>query len=469
MAASLGYAADAKKFNLKVVDEQGQPVAKFEALIYSGTGLRWAGGTNGAVSLSTEQLPPVVRVIVRADGYASTTQQFTGNSREKLLQGEESITLARGEEVKLQFKLPEGMTWPKDAMPEVYFDAWKEVVQSARSADGRQWYESRNGNKPIDFNMFNVHADGAGNFALRLAANTPAFYVGINIPGFLQYFNDGPYSQPSFKNGLLKIDRSAAGCTGSAIQIRFHSAGQTAVQNHPVSGALSGFKRAELFGNGRRKRDARRKPFRLTEIPSGNYLVLVYTLSAGEVVPFFSEEADPHRFRDRKQVSLRPGQTEKIDFQYVPLDANAFHGKRTAVVRFETADGKPAEGRDVAVSYYVDHYGVLPVFKGKVPESGEITLNDISDAKPADGSARKLYAVRIGDDARRRVRLQQQRHHGTFHFPLPAASRRHGAGCGATECGRRQNDQAQRSARQDCGARLLGHLVRALPAGAGEA
>ena len=49
-------------------------------------------------------------------------------------------------------------------------------------------------------------------------------------------------------------------------------------------------------------------------------------------------------------MTLRAGETEKIDFQYAPLDPDAF-GQRTAVVRFETADGKPAAGRDVAVSY----------------------------------------------------------------------------------------------------------------------
>ena len=78
MEANLGYAADAKEFNLKVVDEQGKPVAKFEALIYSGTGLRWAAGKRRRIALdrtasaggSSDR---------RADGYASTTQQFTGN------------------------------------------------------------------------------------------------------------------------------------------------------------------------------------------------------------------------------------------------------------------------------------------------------------------------------------------------------------------------------------------------------
>ena len=50
------------------------------------------------------------------------------------------------------------------------------------------------------------------------------------------------------------------------------------------------------------------------------------------------------------------------------------------------------------ISYYADHYGLLPIYSGKVPESGEITLKDISDAKLASLNGREPYSVRVGKD-----------------------------------------------------------------------
>ena len=108
------------------------------------------------------------------------------------------------------------------------------------------------------------------------------------------------------------------------------------------------------------------------------------------MLPPYSENADPAPLpRHQASDATRRAKPKRSIFNYVPLDPNAFHGKRTAIVRFETVDGKPAAGRDVVVRYYVDHYGLLPVFSGPVPESGEITLNDITDANPADGQRRE--------------------------------------------------------------------------------
>ena len=67
-------------------------------------------------------------------------------------------------------------------------------------------------------------------------------------------------------------------------------------------------------------------------------------------------------------------------------------------MHFETADGNPAAGRSVVISYYADHYGLLPIYSGKVPESGEITLKDLSDAKLASPNGREPYSVRVGKD-----------------------------------------------------------------------
>jgi hypothetical protein len=63
----------------------------------------------------------------------------------------------------------------------------------------------------------------------------------------------------------------------------------------------------------------------------------------------------------------------------VPFDANAFRGKCTAVLRVRMPDDTPARGRRLEVGYYDGHYGSLVVFSGPLPDSGEITLKDITD------------------------------------------------------------------------------------------
>ena len=308
---AIAHATEPKTFNLKVVDEQGQPVAKFEALIYSGAGLHWAAGENGTVSFTADQLPPTVRVVVRADGYASAAQLFAGTERAKLLQGEHSITLLRGEEVKLQLHLPSGMNWPKDALPEVYFGSWGQTVQSARSVEGRQWYESRNGGKSVDWNMLNIRPNDAGDFVFRFAPNPSGFSVAINIPGFLQQFEAGPFIASSFKNGLLKIEVPQPGNLEVQLnlgamrldKLPFKIVRYQVLYQRPDQKNMS-----EIAGENVAP-DA--NPLELRDIPSGNYWIMVFTLAAPNLAQVFSEEADPSRFSDIKQLTLRPVKPKK--------------------------------------------------------------------------------------------------------------------------------------------------------------
>jgi thiol-disulfide isomerase/thioredoxin len=90
-------------------------------------------------------------------------------------------------------------------------------------------------------------------------------------------------------------------------------------------------------------------------------------------------EIDRGRYGDQRELDLGAGQSEQVQFGYVPFNPDAFRGKRSATVRIRTADGGPAKGRQVQVGYYDGHYGLLTVFTGPVPESGEILLKDITD------------------------------------------------------------------------------------------
>src|SRR6185295_8731794 len=72
---------------LRVLAEDGKPIQKVEVMLRSpSSGSRSWFADNGAnVLFHGSDLPPVFDVIVRADGYASSTKQFAGADREKLL------------------------------------------------------------------------------------------------------------------------------------------------------------------------------------------------------------------------------------------------------------------------------------------------------------------------------------------------------------------------------------------------
>jgi len=202
---------------LRVVDQKGAPVAKFDVEIYGGDNSRWAywrAGKAGSLAVSDMMLsspnehvpsePPKVSkqvfiVLVRADGYASTIAQFDGQERERLLRGEAKIVMWRGERVELRFRLPEGLVWPHDLLPDTYFDDLKDGVRTILSPGNRK------GREPLDENMLGVRSNDHGAFELRLAPDKP-FYVTIYSPGFLQHFEAGPFTLADAKEGVLEIE-----------------------------------------------------------------------------------------------------------------------------------------------------------------------------------------------------------------------------------------------------------------------
>jgi hypothetical protein len=80
----------AREIKLHVVDEHGQLVPKFQVMLLDAENdlVSWTDGADGITTLknSWEWEPKgAVRIIVRADGYASTLKQFDGAERQKLL------------------------------------------------------------------------------------------------------------------------------------------------------------------------------------------------------------------------------------------------------------------------------------------------------------------------------------------------------------------------------------------------
>ncbi len=378
---------------LRVVDEQGAPLSRLEAMVHTadaGYG-PWVPGRDGMVFLgggSQYRGAEALEVLVRADGFAPGVARFAGKQRDKLTSGEAAITLRRGRKVELLFKLSGGMAWPKGVLPEAYFDDMQERVRMMRQPSNR-----RGGAVP-DFNMLNLHEAGAGRFEFRLAEDTPRFHVAIHSPGFLQFFEAGPFTLADVKDGNLEIDvphpatldvsfrpgdRAGADLPfkDASLRVLWRIQGNSYLEAASASGA-SLTPRLEL-----------------TDLAPGDYLVSVRTQPREESKPVPGTEINVGAFFDQRQLTLTAGQPERIEFHPTPFDPNAFRGTRTAVVKIRKSDGTPAQGRNASVTYFDGHYGAHTVFKGAVPATGEIVLTGLTDKSLPSSYLYPAYTVEI--------------------------------------------------------------------------
>jgi thiol-disulfide isomerase/thioredoxin len=163
------------------------------------------------------------------------------------------------------------------------------------------------------------------------------------------------------------------------------------------------------------------KKLRITDLTAGEFVLSVATrpkpdaqnLPDAGVVPI-----NPGAFRASQTVSLKAGESKSVEFHYVPLDVTAYKGDRTAVLRIAKADGAPAAGRSVSVTWHDGHYGSLPVFSGVVPDSGEIAVKGITD-RVAEGVGSEPYTVFVDKQRVGVFRLAGKANTEPFPFTVP--------------------------------------------------
>ena len=196
------------EYVVRVIDERGQPVPAFQIILQTaGKGFTmWETGAGGQVTLSGYQSTQyreqwAIDALVRADGYACSLARFAGSDREKLFAGKATITLYQGEQVELRFRLPQGLRLPDDFAPEVYFAGQRDTVRMMWDPENRRAYEGH----VFDLNFLNVKRSVGGGFVFRIARESGPFYVAIHRPGFLQFFESGPFTSADVRNGILEI------------------------------------------------------------------------------------------------------------------------------------------------------------------------------------------------------------------------------------------------------------------------
>ncbi len=323
---------------------------------------------------STWEPKGYINIVVRADGFASSLARFEGAKRQKLLDGGVTVTLERGTEVQLHLNLPDGMTWPNDAVPGIYFDACNELVWIMCQTGNRQYFPN------YDPNLLNAKRTASGNFSFRITPQQPPFDVLIHVPGFLSRFAAGPFTAADVKGGVLTVDVPKP----ASLEVRFNP-GPSAVADReftsPKYRLLMKVPTAHFSIVPLRDVSAA-EPLMLHDLAPGTYTIYLDTEPPSDRKPVPQSEFDPGTFSDWGRVTLSLGQIEKVDFRFTPFNPKAFHGDRTAVIQINSFNGKPAAGKQVEVDYIDPHYKFVPVFTGLVPQNGQIRIPDLNAAPP---------------------------------------------------------------------------------------
>jgi thiol-disulfide isomerase/thioredoxin len=282
-----------------------------------------------------------------------------------------------GHAVRLHFRLPAGMTFPADPRPEVY-------AENDRDQARLMWQPENRRGGARNSSLLPVQAVGSGQFEVRLSHPEQPFDVAIHTPGFLRFFERGPFHRSKIKNGLLEIEVPKP----ATREVHFDP-GKDQPEKRPFDG-----QRLNVLRRKDETRDSylsagRDLPFdglaRITDLAAGDYLVGVETLPKPglKVDPkTMPVPVNPGAYVEKRRVTLRPGQSQLVSFHYVPIDLDVFRGNRTAVLRSVQSDGKSVGKKEIWVGYFDAHYGGLTVFEGPASGSGEVVLKDITDRVP---------------------------------------------------------------------------------------
>jgi hypothetical protein len=215
-------------------------------------------------------------------------------------------------EFQLRFRLPAGMSWPAGAVPEVYSESERDRAQ-------HMWQPMHRGFGQAGLYSKDVRSVGKAEFAIRLQKAQQPFYVAVNVPRFLRFFERGPFTLANVKNGELEIALEKP----VSLEVHF-DIGVTRIADLPfdqprltVLRLQPGTKDSYLFAaaplhipvNGR---------LQITGLAAGEFLVRLQTHAKPgvEAIPDTNPPVNPGELHDSKKLKLAAGETGRVDFHY---------------------------------------------------------------------------------------------------------------------------------------------------------
>ena len=378
-----------------VVDEQGQPVTEFSAMANTADEgyTIWEKCANGQLpTFNGLQGTKAIDVFVRADGYAPNYVHLT-EDLEPLRSLPARITLRHGTPIELRLSLPEGISWPDGFQPEVYFSALAERNDIMRQPSNRSRYAE--GAPELDFGM-NPKPLGHGKFELRLADDTPPFFVGVHKPGFLRFFDAGPFTLADVKDGVLEVKLPKPAvlhysfCAPDDVELLPYNTVQFMLMRK-----LTRLGNAYLMADSQSK-EAHELDVTIGDLAPGEYRASIHTSTKTGDEIAANDKPNPAVYYDTQTPKLKAGKTDEIEVVYSAPNPNSYRGDGTATIRVLAADGSPAGGKPITVAYIDSHYGAMPIHTDSVPDNGEITIADLTDRCPTDWPY-GAYQVTSGD------------------------------------------------------------------------
>lgn len=385
--------------HLHAINEQEQSVPEFQAQLMLGRmgTSGWESGKAGNVRIRTGPTEEVesCQAIVRAPGFASSLIDV---SRDQMRKGDAILVkLQRGQEVQVEFDLPESLKWPEQVSPVLFFESHRREALSNWDPDTRRFYERV---KAIpDQNSLNFTSQAPGQIALRLSKQSPSFCVSIHQPGFLQAFCAGPFTLNDFQNSVLKVKLPKPTTLNLAFDRTAAPEGKLPFQHMTIELMASIGVGSSQIGIERFYLNEETKDWKVDGLAPGKYSVMVRGHQEPGLMNMLSGE--PQRYFDQQKFTLTPGEAQSVAMKFHPLDRKSYRGNRTARIHLANADGSPAKDLNVELAYAFPGYGHLKVFSGKTSNKGDLEVPGLTDRDATREIAPELGPFRVDVDGHR--------------------------------------------------------------------
>jgi thiol-disulfide isomerase/thioredoxin len=363
--------------DLKVVDSNQKPIPEFEVAIFTHrTGISsWKKGKDGIISIRRDEplyyhidIRSVNHIIVRTCDY--TPHILKIEHLDKYIQ--RKISLTKGLSIDLVLTTADGRSIPESLIPMIVFPEYEpRIWMNNQTYDGEYRHRS-------DYNMHSLFKKKAGHYMFNVSEQSSDIFILIDHPGFLRAFRAGPFTKEDLAGGQLKIElpRPATlevvfGSSKDSVSAPPYAICRIDVHWQIPESESSGQPVAHI------QADSSYLHMQPEYFAPGNYWVSCNTGPADRSVPFVWEQINPAFFRDMKQISLSPGQVEKIVFEYIPYDENGYKGDYNATISILWPDATSAVGVPYTLYYVDQHFGSALIQEGTIPDNGQIELTSL--------------------------------------------------------------------------------------------
>lgn len=375
---------------LTVNDAEGNPVPKFEAMLYTYHEgyIRWQPGKDGKIHFGADDTQSLYlrndknfQVIVRAPEMAPAflKLQYKGGLMEKI------VTLTPGHLVELSVKTSDGRAIPEHVIPSVVFTDFAGWVRVGRMP------ENMRPGRVFDFEMSKVNCIDKGRYQFRVPVKTPAFFLSIHEPGFMRLIETKVISEDELADRRIEWQLPEP----AELNIRFEypdtnkrpkcDYSLVRIASH-VPDAGTGYTVWQ------EKYDNLSFDTILDDLPPNNYMLSIF-LILKQQHDVSEKESAAIDYWDRQVFKLAGGERKTINLTYVPYEPNSWRGESTAIVTIKKYGGEPAAGKSYSLSYNVPHYEYIVVKKGTLDEKGQFQLEGVRPGP--DGPE---FFLRIGDN-----------------------------------------------------------------------